>query len=112
MLKQQELLPTEPSLQSLHFHFFLNLFCMCVVVEVRAQLWESSPSTMWILETGLSSSGLTARAFSVEPSHQPLDNIFSNCYNSEMRHNFGEDTFSKQIRNYLLLEKSCKGIVH
>lgn len=42
----------------------------------------------------------------------PSNNIFSNCYNSEMRHNFGEGTFSKQIRNYFLLEKSCKGIVH
>lgn len=42
----------------------------------------------------------------------PSNNIFSNCYNSEMRHNFGEGTFSKQIRNYFLLEKFCKGIVH
>lgn len=42
----------------------------------------------------------------------PSTNIFSNCYNSEMRHNFGEGTFSKKLRNYLLLKKSCKGIVH
>lgn len=56
--------------------FSLLIYFVCVVVEVRAQLWESSPSTMWILGTGLSSSGLTARDFSAEPSRQPLNQHF------------------------------------